>query len=575
MHTYPLNRKLFYPLIVVVIVGLFLLSACTPLSTTPTPALTPTTMAVVETGILTALATPTIAVTPTFLPTDIPEPTLASLMPGWIWYQSPNGVYTVAYPQQWQTLESGGAGIFIFSSPETNSQIRISTYSVSGKSGTDDGTSRLPDAPSVTVTPSPPACSFSDGTDWLDTVRANRSSFPGIPVAMGLAFNATFGDQPAFFHFSPPPGGGGSFSAVLLFCDAGSIVSLYYQSATDVLLPAEAAIYQQMVASFTWRGHAASPLEMPTSWMTGEALAIRWPQLKPIPLSAEEMLLYHEGFVATVTELDPGIFEVTTDDGQTIRLRSPSYFFNSGLVPGQEDIPTMAPLEVGERVFLVGRPVISPTGERFLSGQYLAVERSGQRQTVGFQTTFDLAYESLNPELLKRYPQDEPIRVRLLGTWEQIAPYLVDEVGSLLADTVLTEIQAAQQVIIHGILLTPDNPRLQLEELFILKGDCQEIADYELDCYPWQRLYPPVPPIEITAVVSEVNVNAGVVVLEQPVNGFIAISLAADGHLLTENGAVVSWETIQSGQQINAAGQVGPAGTFLAQEIHVPGRNNS
>lgn len=573
MHAHLLNQKLYY--LSIVIAGPLLLSACTTLPTTLAPTLTPKTTTVVETRILPASAMPTIVVTPTLLPTAVPEPTLPPLMPGWTWYQSPGGVYTVAYPPQWQTLDSGGAGIFIFSSPETNSQIRISTYSVSGKSGTDDGTSRLPDAPSATATPSPPACSFSDGTDWLDTVRANWSSFPGIPAAMGLAFNATFGGQPAFFHFSPPPGGGGSFSAVLLFCDAGSIVSLYYQSATDVLLPAEAAIYQQMVASFTWRGQTAAPLEMPTSWMTGEALAIRWPQLKPIPLSAEEMLLYHEGFVATVTELDPGVFEVMTDDGETIRLRSPSYFFNSGLVPGQEDIPTVAPLEVGERVFVVGRPVISPTGEQFLSGQYLAVERAGQWQIVGFQTTFDLAYESLAPELLRRNPQDQPIRLRLLGTWEQIAPYLVDEVGSLFAEALLSEIQAAQQVIIHGVLLTPDNPRLQLEELFILKGNCQEIADYELDCYPWQRLYPPVPPIEITAVASEVNVDAGVVVLEQPVNGFITISLVADGHLLAENGAAVSWETIQPGQQISAAGQVGPAGTFLAQEIHVPGRNNS
>ncbi|MFZ0547367.1 MAG: hypothetical protein WAM60_18115 [Candidatus Promineifilaceae bacterium] len=490
MQNRPLNR--IYLLIIIV---LFLLNACDSVApTTPTPTLTPTRLAttLVETALPSNLTTPTIGVSPTLPPTAVLEPTLAPPMPGWALYQSPNGVYTIAYPQQWQTGTVVGAGVFTFSSPETNSQVRISTLSVSGGNESGEGSAQFPDAPVETATPSPPACTLPNGRDWLDTVRANQSSMPGIPAGMELDFNATFSGQPALFHFSPPPGGAGGSSAVLLFCEAGTIVSLYFQSAVDELLLAEAAIYQQMLATLVWRGQSAEPLDIPTDWVTGDHLAVIWPQLEPVPLSAEEMRPYQEGFEATVTEANVGTFVVMTDDGQTIAWRGRSYFFDGGPALGLENPPVTAALEPGERVFLVGRLVASPAGEQFLDGRYLAVERDGQWQTVSFQTTFDLAYESLAPELLTHYPQDQPIRLRLIGTLEQIMPYLVDEAGTLFTEVRLGEVEPSQQVLVHGILQTPDSPQLRLEELYVLQGDCHPIADYELDCYPWQRLYPPV-----------------------------------------------------------------------------------
>jgi len=330
-------------------------------------------------------------------------------------------------------------------------------------------------------------------------------------------------------------------------------------------LPAEAAIYQHMLANFIWRGQTARPLDIPTDWVTGYHLAAFWPQLEPVQLSAEEMRPYQEGFEATVTEVDPGIFVVMTDDGQTIAGRGRYYFFDGGLTPGQENPPVTTALEPGERVFLVGRPVASPGGEQFLDLQYLAVERAGQWQTVSFQVTFDLAYESLDPELLAHYPQDQPLRLRLLGTFEQIAPYLVDEAGTLFTEAGLEEVEPTQQLLVHGILQSPNSPQLRLEELFVLEGDCQLIGDYERDCYPWQRLYPPVPPTEITAVVSEVLVDSGIIVLEQPVDGFITITLGEDG--------LLERETLQPGQQIHAVGRPGEGGTLLAQEIDILSQN--
>lgn len=477
-----MKRKLIFPLFA--ITGLLLLNACAISPTTPTLTVTVAVTTVAEMTTFPDSPTPTIAVTPISSPTPIPEPTLPPPMPGWVWYQSIDGVYAIAYPQQWQ-VQNGGAGGIIFSSPETASQIRLSRRTVSEESGTEGGAAALPDTPSATTTPAPPSC-----TDWLATVRANQSSIPGLPTGLDVAFNATFGGQPAVFHFSPSPGGGGSDSALLLFCEAGAIVSVYYQNATDTRLPDEAAIYLQMVESLIWRDRAGAPLYIPTAWATGETLVIRWPQLEPVPLSVEEQLFYQTGFVATVTEVDAGKFEVMTDEGEILRIRGRSYTFSGGLSLGQQNPSAPTFPEPGDRVFLVGYPITSSTGEPFFTAHYLAVERDGQWQTVGFQTTFDLAHELPDPNLFRQYPQDQPIRLRFIGTLAQLIPYLVDEAGNSLTEDMVSEVEATQQVIVEGILLTPENTQLRLESLYVLVGECYPIADIELDCYPWQRFYP-------------------------------------------------------------------------------------
>ena len=115
MQKRPLKRILFFQLLVV---GLFLLDACnaispaTPLSTAIPP---PTMTSVGENTTVPNSPTPTIiTVSVTSLPNATLEPALASPLPGWVWYESPNGVYTVAYPQQWQTGTVVGRGGIYF-----------------------------------------------------------------------------------------------------------------------------------------------------------------------------------------------------------------------------------------------------------------------------------------------------------------------------------------------------------------------------------------------------------------------------------------------------------------------------
>ncbi|MEI2608448.1 MAG: hypothetical protein V9G20_07430 [Candidatus Promineifilaceae bacterium] len=189
------------------LIGLGLLAACaTPdvLPLTPTVGEIPVAQ---NTVLVPSAAAPPSTFTPTSAPTTLPKPPFSTPLPGWLWYQSGDGAYTITYPSLWQ-VQNSGAGGTVFSSPDTGSQIRISRRTVpTANEAEGNAAAPLPDAPFATTTPSPPTC-----TDWLTNVRANQSSFPGLPVTMtmDIAYNATFSGQPAFFHFSPAPGGGGS-----------------------------------------------------------------------------------------------------------------------------------------------------------------------------------------------------------------------------------------------------------------------------------------------------------------------------------------------------------------------------
>lgn len=63
-----------------------------------------------------------------------PEPTASALpaqaeIPGWTWYEDAEASFTIAYPQTWIIKPGHKPGQTIFSSPETNSEVRIDTWS--------------------------------------------------------------------------------------------------------------------------------------------------------------------------------------------------------------------------------------------------------------------------------------------------------------------------------------------------------------------------------------------------------------------------------------------------------------
>ncbi|KXK10546.1 MAG: hypothetical protein UZ22_OP11002000691 [Microgenomates bacterium OLB23] len=173
MYNLRFTRRLSYLLMVIIIV--LFLDACTTLPSTPDSSLmiTPTITSVNESTVPyistpTVESTPTINVPSTVSPTALPETPLPTLPIGWVWYQSVDGVYAIAYPQQWQVQNSGAGGI-IFSSLDTGSQIRISRRTVPTASEVEGNAAALPDAPSATATPTPPTC-----TNWLTSVSTHQ-----------------------------------------------------------------------------------------------------------------------------------------------------------------------------------------------------------------------------------------------------------------------------------------------------------------------------------------------------------------------------------------------------------------
>lgn len=85
-----------------------------------------------------------------------------------------------------------------------------------------------------------------------------------------------------------------------------------------------------------------------------------------------------------------------------------------------------------------------------------------------------------------------------------------------------------------------------------------------------QPLAPTPAQVTIEASVLETAPDAGVIVLELPAQGFVTVTLAPDGQLLTEDGRTATWEDVTAGAQIRATGEAGPAGTLLTGKVTVP-----
>ena len=100
-------------------------------------------------------------------------------------------------------------------------------------------------------------------------------------------------------------------------------------------------------------------------------------------------------------------------------------------------------------------------------------------------------------------------------------------------------------------------------ETFVVRGAAKEGVNIPID---WETEKSPTA-YSIVATAQEVVSEAGVLVLAEPVQGFVTITLAEGGQLLTESGMAATWEDVIPGTQVQATGEVGEAGTLLTQEI--------
>lgn len=462
-----------------------------------------------------------------------PLPSPPPPLPGWAWYQNSTFLYEIIYPQNWIVRGGYREGQMIFSSPETNSEIRIDVWNISPE------------------------------TNWLEWVQSDPARLALSLPAESITTNVTFLGQPAFFHFQPSAGGGAGDMATLTFGDGSHVFHLSYHSGVIPAFKAEAMIYQAMLSSFTRPGIPVNTFSLPNDWTTGEALVIWRDRSEPAKVSAGESATYQTEFQGVIDNFDPGTFVLLGDDGATYDFDTSAYFFqgqNKDLVTVNH---TDADIQEGDRVLIKGYPLASGR----IRPQYLAIEREKSWQPYAYQSFFNLGLERLDPALVSYYPLSETTNLWLFGTSEQVLPYLVDEAGSSfeLKDFSFT---STQNLLAHGTLQTPNNPKVLVKELYFLQGECRVVAEFEKDCFPWQQIYPPVPETIITATVSSVFPESNTIILEQPSQGFISLSLAPKGQLL-KGEVVASWEDFVPGTTIEADGEPGTGGVLLVQKVDI------
>lgn len=92
-------------------------------------------------------------------------------------------------------------------------------------------------------------------------------------------------------------------------------------------------------------------------------------------------------------------------------------------------------------------------------------------------------------------------------------------------------------------------------------------TDYVLPDGAWAETYHPVE--SITGSVESVDSTLGVIVLAQPVQGFVTITLAIDGTLVDSYDKVTNWRRVLPRAKVRAEGKAGEAGTYLAEHIAI------
>lgn len=452
---------------------------------------------------------------------------------GWRWYENYRYGYAITVPQTWELRAVGDSTQLRrarFFSPETGSIAIVEIHELLGE-------------------------------DWLEWAQERARGMMSLrPSAIDA--NVTFLGRPAFFHFDPAAGGTGD-QVTLLFAEGGRLFRFYYQAGTLPPPEAEATIFQTMVESFVQPGLTGSS-DLPTGWERGESLVIIPDALGPAELSAGEQQRYRNGLTGTLIAWDFYDFTLMADDGQEYAFRQTSDYHFRGLPVGIATAPDTEPIQEGEHVLVIGYLLATEQ----LQTQYIAVEREGEWRPYRYKSFFDLTRAELDPTLLARYPEGEDIKVYLRGSSSEVFPHLVDEESNSVDADALVGDAGQEDVLAHGWLQDTDGPRLVLEELYLRRGACEPVSMGELGCLNWQQVFPAPTPMTITATIVEVAAN-GVIVLEKPVQGFVTVTLAPEGQLLTEDGGAANWEELTAGMQVQASGQVDQAGTLLAQEVHV------
>lgn len=443
------------------------------------------------------LTTPEPTPVPTYTAAPSMEPSAvvsADPMPGWQWFH--HAEYDIAHPQTWHVEENayGSSETRIISS-ETNSLVLIRIHKL------DDQT----------------------GAQWIDWVRENADRVLLHWLAPDMIQpNATVLGQPAFFHFQPAAGGTGD-TATLLFPDGERLFRVYFHTGTLPPLDAEASVFQTMLTTLRPASGLAGETALPTGWERGDSLVISSTRVETGFLPVVEVA----GTMLDWPAIGSGTFPLEAEDGQIYSIYSPLVYSFAGL-PRDIQLVSTQNLQPGHRVRVQGLTL--PSGE--ILSQVVFFEQDEQWVLHHYRRFFDLNDAPLRPDLLALYPDDATVTAWLYGPLRDVLPYVIDGDGSPIPASDITN-QLDQPALAMGTL-QPSEAQVVLEELYLQEGVCTPISrtipeseeTYTITyCDQWVRIIPAVGPVEIAGTVLSAIPDQGVIVLEEPVQGFVTITV--------------------------------------------------
>ena len=473
-------------------------------------------------------------------------PGVPILLTGWIRYQSDGVGYRIAYPQSWQlqkNLEEGGVGKrehVSFRSPETGSEVIVDVWEIT-----------TPDF------------------DFLGWINSNSESILYDRLGEPVTYNAVIMEQQAVFHFHPS-GWGTRDVSMLLFTTEEYCFRILFNSATMPVAKAEPYIFLYMLENFSLPEHPASGISIPTGWEKGAGLITIIDPPKPTSsdLHLDENQYELIGTVENWNDIPGEIhFTLHTDEGSQYSIFGESFRVHFRGLPIDYNYNVHIPRpQRGDRVRVAGRPLVS--GE--VLAEYIAIERNGEWQPWFYKTLFNTTTDEFNPIFLSNFgdSDSETVYIWLQGSLRLTLPLLIDDQGQpIKARDWLQYLE--QDTLAYGKLRADKDFRIELYDLYVQDGLCT-FSDMKQYCHSWQKIYPHVSAMEpfnitIMNLISETRV----IVPQLPVEGIVTITLASNGQVFAANGEAVSWDNLAIGARIQAIGEIGEAGTLVAEEIHI------
>jgi hypothetical protein len=378
-----------------------------------------------------------------------------------------------------------------------------------------------------------------------------------------IAYNARMLGRPAVFHFYPAQEGTGDIAA-LLFATEEYCIRISFNSAVLPIVEAEPLVYLSMLESFSLPGYPADELSIPTGWEKGAGLIVDPSRFVFADLPPNERLPYLRGLTGQVEDWNGMPYEISftllADEGHHYAIHGEPFRVHfRGLPIDYEYAVSVSRLRDGDRVQVAGRPLASGG----VLAQHIAVKANSEWQPWFRKTLFDVEGGEFNSVLLSHYATDEEVDLWLRGTLKQMLPYLVDEQGDPIRPESWPQ-HLERKGLAHGVLRANGEPHVELQDLYVQKrsNDHQFFAN-------WQQLHPSVgASVSITGTVMKAFPETRVIVLEQPVEGFVTITLAKGGRLVNEEGERLDWDQVSIRMQVEAQGELEETATLLTSEIH-------